>query len=1060
MRMRGASSLFRAAILAFAVSFLPTAGELCVLVQLTHASDLQAARVTWLKDNKTLAVRFVRPETLPRIPTAGADTLPLSLRVWHWALQGLPQSCEWVLKVPSSSYVHLKLVRTRLQCFLGDPSLKYLGFLRKELPMDAPQLPVADERAGIILRRSLLHQLPTMLEWCGAQAEVQQLAKFGEDIVLGYCLSQHNVELASFMDPNEVLVEDLKLDASGRFSKAFARIAREYLDKQQLSLMKCLMILSGLAPKDMKEVHRLISKGERWHPGVACFASGMVRTDLKHGTGPLRRSVLEPRVQGALKDCFLSRAYAHWRSSSHIPEQHMLSAPQALAKEWIDVPAGQGKVFDRLRQGHEVCVFVLTTSASEKHRADARAIYSTWAKQPRPAGVEVFMVKDNSWALEDLTGSPEEADDVLTLRGDVDLGFLYNSVRSFLLWRYLAENHVSDCRWFVKVDADTFLNLWALEERLRRYFNASEDQYLGSLKHTHLTDGGSGSTIHFAVNAIVLSGKLLSTARTWLNSCFDDIVWRRLGQGAEDVDLGLCLKVHGYVLPKKLGQVQEMPSRNFAAVITGSSGGDLLNTKGTCTILIHPLHAEEMYQVHAKLLQARAASEQPEPCDWPEDEALSKTWSAYMAGTFNIENDRHQCWDLFFNWNLCCHERWGETGNSMCWDDENTWHRCCNRTDARNDPLPERRGSTDPAKAGRAARDIALATTTTSTSTSIARKERAIGSLGVEVFQVKNKKDTNASIVSLSSSQPKTQGNPKCWKEGFTFDLCCYSASTVDCWVWPFSRDFCCYAPLSPRAPIRSGGLRQQGPGKRPRTSRCQDLEDQSLLACQLSLDEMGVLFELPTIGSGDKASGWHDYLGVYERFLLHLPLTSDLLEFGVRMGSSLAMWSEYFPKGTVVGVDKNLATFFQTGQPVLTAHGAFTRGNVYVLEANASDVSGRQKLERLGFDRFDVVVDDANHWAKDQIARFELYFPELLRPGGAYIIEDVHMQAPWTRDGSMVREYFANLTASVYVTDEILLGAHQIRNKRQASQDWRHKVESVTFLRDMIAIAKAADAA
>ena len=33
--------------------------------------------------------------------------------------------------------------------------------------------------------------------------------------------------------------------------------------------------------------------------------------------------------------------------------------------------------------------------------------------------------------------------------------------------------------------------------------------------------------------------------------------------------------------------------------------------------------------------------------------------------------------------------------------------------------------------------------------------------------------------------------------------------------------------------------------------------------------------------------------------------------------------------------------------------------------QANASDVSGRQKLERLGFDGFDVVVDDANHWAK-----------------------------------------------------------------------------------------------
>ncbi len=31
--------------------------------------------------------------------------------------------------------------------------------------------------------------------------------------------------------------------------------------------------------------------------------------------------------------------------------------------------------------------------------------------------------------------------------------------------------------------------------------------------------------------------------------------------------------------------------------------------------------------------------------------------------------------------------------------------------------------------------------------------------------------------------------------------------------------------------------------------------QDQSLLACKLSLDEMGVLFELPSIGSGDKDS-------------------------------------------------------------------------------------------------------------------------------------------------------------------------------------------------------------
>ncbi|CAK9043151.1 unnamed protein product [Durusdinium trenchii] len=113
------------------------------------------------------------------------------------------------------------------------------------------------------------------------------------------------------------------------------------------------------------------------------------------------------------------------------------------------------------------------------------------------------------------------------------------------------------------------------------------------------------------------------------------------------------------------------------------------------------------------------------------------------------------------------------------------------------------------------------------------------------------------------------------------------------------------------------------------------------------------------------QASGWHDYLGLYERLILHLPLTADVLEFGVRMGSSLAMWSEYFPLGHVVGIDKNLGTFFQRGRPAMALASQEGACNVYVLEANASDASGRRKLQRLGWEHFDLIVDDANHWHK-----------------------------------------------------------------------------------------------
>jgi len=316
------------------------------------------------------------------------------------------------MKVPSSAYVHLKLVRARLQCLLEDPSLKYLGYLLKDLPAGAPQIPVADGRAGIVLRRSLLVELPRMLESCNKQPELRQLAALGEDILLGNCLLQHHVEMNSYMDPTEVLVEDPglskdRLYAGGRFSKAFSRVAEEYLDKQRQSLLKCLLLLSGLDGKDMEQIHRLIAKSKRWNPGVACTSLGMIRPSHKRGSGALKRRVLEPPVQQALKDCFFSRAYARWLSNHRGPLSHplVLASKEALVEEWREVLPLQGKAFERLHKGgHQVCVFVLTTSASETHRADARSIYSTWAKEPRPPGVEVFVVKDNSWTFQELTG--------------------------------------------------------------------------------------------------------------------------------------------------------------------------------------------------------------------------------------------------------------------------------------------------------------------------------------------------------------------------------------------------------------------------------------------------------------------------------------------------------------------------------------------------------------------------------------------------------------------------------------------------------------------------------
>lgn len=339
--------------------------------------------------------------------------------------------------------------------------------------------------------------------------------------------------------------------------------------------------------------------------------------------------------------------------------------------------------------------------------------------------------------------------------------------------------------------------------------------------------------------------------------------------------------------------------------------------------------------------------------------------------------------------------------------------------------------------------------------------------LGPTAFRVQHVAEVRE--VSDTSIIDASNGNDKCWHNSpFTFDMCC-KQENLECWVWPFSWEFCCTAPLPPRRAVQVGGIPGDLARKGKVTSRCatsllagsMEVSDANQLsACTRSLDEIGRIVELSNIGSGDKASGWHDYLLAYEKVLLHQPLTANVVEIGVRSGASLAMWSEYFPFGTILGIDKNIGTFENIGRAWLQELGALNRGNVVVLQANATDLTVLDKLRDINItDVFaDVVVDDANHWARDQIARFEIFFPHVLKSGGVYIIEDVHIQAPFSHDGLRVREYFSKLSESSYITDsEILLGAHNIQSRRRASTDWRHQVESVTLMRDMVSITKSA---
>lgn len=126
-------------------------------------------------------------------------------------------------------------------------------------------------------------------------------------------------------------------------------------------------------------------------------------------------------------------------------------------------------------------------------------------------------------------------------------------------------------------------------------------------------------------------------------------------------------------------------------------------------------------------------------------------------------------------------------------------------------------------------------------------------------------------------------------------------------------------------------------------------------------------LIELAEKYGTDKVG--HGYIPFYERTIPKNP--KRLLEIGVKAGSSIRMWREYFPDTEIHGLD-----LFEEF-PVPDIKGAiFHKGN----QCNHA------LLGRLRLLNFDVIIDDGSHNARDQMMTFFGLFN-----GKHYYIEDVH---------------------------------------------------------------------
>jgi predicted O-methyltransferase YrrM len=140
-------------------------------------------------------------------------------------------------------------------------------------------------------------------------------------------------------------------------------------------------------------------------------------------------------------------------------------------------------------------------------------------------------------------------------------------------------------------------------------------------------------------------------------------------------------------------------------------------------------------------------------------------------------------------------------------------------------------------------------------------------------------------------------------------------------------------------------------------------------------------LLEIHQRKTGKVSDKWEAYFPVYERLLA--PIRSErlsLLEIGVQNGGSLDVWAEYLRNAEhIIGCDINPRCDDLW----------YDDRRINVVVGNACTAETRDRILAHA-PAFDVIIDDGSHVSADIVRTFLVYFP-LLKPGGVFVVEDMH---------------------------------------------------------------------
>ena len=150
-----------------------------------------------------------------------------------------------------------------------------------------------------------------------------------------------------------------------------------------------------------------------------------------------------------------------------------------------------------------------------------------------------------------------------------------------------------------------------------------------------------------------------------------------------------------------------------------------------------------------------------------------------------------------------------------------------------------------------------------------------------------------------------------------------------------------------------------------------------------------------------DKGPKHHNYTEIYEHIFFSMKNAPiKICEIGIGKGGSLILWQEYFPNATIYGIDIKDKHFLDS-----------KRIKTFIADQAKRDQL-KQFIEKYGGD-YNIILDDGGHSMEQQQTSFGYLF-KYVKPGGYYIIEDVHTSLPRYYSGYGVVESGENSTLTM----------------------------------------------